>query len=192
MFRYFPQPHEFSTYTASSKLCAFCKQQKPGYDGPFYSQVQISFVCEECLISGKLTEVGATTNEGNLGALVDQIRQSHPGLDDVQIRDVVAPKQVELEQRTPRIVTWQGLFWPAHCGDFCSFIKEAGKPDLLRIATRDRMHQIFGAQDDKKFGQFWESIRSDSPSDNTQPYSIGVYLFQCLHCGEYVALWDCD
>jgi hypothetical protein len=38
----------------------------------------------------------------------------------------------------------------------------------------------------------WRAIRPDSPKDNSTAYSVGVYLFQCLRCQEYVILWDCN
>jgi hypothetical protein len=40
--------------------------------------------------------------------------------------------------------------------------------------------------------EVWEGVRPDVPLDGRVAYSIGIYLFQCLNCGECVLLWDCD
>lgn len=190
-FRYFRYPHHFSTYSSAPKTCDLCGQLQPGYDGPFYGLNKIKFVCEQCLISGKLADKDAFTNEGDLGTLRQQIKSLHPELTQVEIEKLTNIRDAELQQRTPHLVTWQDFFWPAHCGDYCCFIKEAGKPDLSGIAPEGKVHLLFGAKDDE-FNHWWEGVRPDSPKDNSTSYSIGVYLFQCLHCHEYIVLWDCD
>jgi uncharacterized protein CbrC (UPF0167 family) len=90
-------------------------------------------------------------------------------------------------------VTWQDYSWPVHCGDYCCFIKEAGKPDLLSIAPEGKMHLLFdiSAVDDN-FKYLWEGVRPDSPKDNSTAYSVGVYLFQCLSCKAHIVLYDSD
>ncbi len=40
--------------------------------------------------------------------------------------------------------------------------------------------------------ELWGAIRPDSPADQSMPYSPGVYLFQCLICGEYIVQVDFD
>jgi len=103
-----------------------------------------------------------------------------------------------LEHRTPHLVTWQSFLWPAHCGDYCCFVKEVGKPDLNELAPDGDGQAFFGSHlygrlaDSTDASAVWEGIRPDSPNDNSVAYDIGVYLFQCLHCGAHVILWDCS
>jgi len=103
----------------------------------------------------------------------------------------------ELEHRTPRLITWQDLSWPTHCGDYCRFVKEVGKPDLNELSP-DGNGLLFlgrylrGDIDSADVGEIWERIRLDSPKDVSVAYSIGVYLFQCLECGEYAILVDLE
>jgi len=192
-FRYHHNPHKFSTYSLELGNCDFCSQKTPGYKGPFYGTNNVNFVCEECLIVGKLAERNAFTNEGDFGSLKKEIQQKQPQLNESEIVRLAKIANDELCHRTPHVVTWQDFLWPVHCADYCGVIKEAGKPDLLKIAPMDEVRLMFGSIDDENFKDWFETgIRPDSPNDNLIAYSIGVYLFQCLHCQKYIVLWDTD
>jgi uncharacterized protein CbrC (UPF0167 family) len=119
---------------------------------------------------------------------------AHPDQEPEQIDNWVRERTAELEQRTPTLVTWQDFFWPAHCGDYCCFLKEVGKPDLSRIAPDGDGQAFFVAHlldaDNTDVNSVWLGVREDSPDDNSVPYDIGVYLFCCLHCGQSVIMWD--
>jgi uncharacterized protein CbrC (UPF0167 family) len=191
-FRYFRSPHHFSTYTAEPQACYFCGEARPGYEGPFIGEADIRFVCEPCLNDGRLADAGAAANDGNWDKLYQQLEDIHYRLHDEEIQMLAEPRRAELEQRTPPLASWQDWPWPAHCGDFCEYVKEAGQPDLLAVASPEGQPRLFGAQDDAKFREWWSRIRPDSPADNSKPYSPGVYLFQCLHCKTFVVEWDMD
>ena len=172
-FRYFRDPHHFSSYTDTGEVCPFCGLVRPGYGGGFFGldTEGYDFICEVCLLEGKLAEKDLTINEGS----------------------ILHPERIsELEQRTPAIMTWQQLLWPAHCGDFCCFLKEAGQLDLQRLAPDDDGQRFFEDHMEERQEDVWKNIRPDAPVDNSMGWSIGVYLFQCLECGEYVIQWDCD
>jgi len=194
-FTYFRQPHEFSTYKSEPQTCEVCKMVGLGYSGPFYGEKDIEFVCEECLLSGKLAEVGVFANSGNVRSLREQLEKLHSEFDENQVKDLVERRNSELEHRTPNIVTWQDFEWPAHCGDYCCFIKEVGKPELDSLASNGDGQSFFAEHlidGGVNIADIWQSIRPDEPKDNTVAYSVGVYLFQCLHCDEYMIFWDCD
>lgn len=193
LFRYHRHPHDFSSYSKELQACEICGELSAGYRGVFYGDVEIEFVCEKCIINGKLAEKQIFTNLGNLHKLKIQIREKHPYLSILEVESLAQAKDDELIHRTPTVITWQDFEWPIHCADYCCFIKEAGKPDILKIAPVGKTHLLFqSSDDDERFREWLEDIRPDSPSDNSISYSIGVYLFQCLNCQEYVALWDCD
>jgi uncharacterized protein CbrC (UPF0167 family) len=192
-YRYFRFPHDFSTYIREPKKCDLCGETKAGFGGPFYGLKKIEFVCEKCLNEGRLTEVDGFTNDGNVGEISRQLKEIFPNLSDLERGEMVEARNDELIHRTPHLVTWQDFLWPAHCGDFCCFIKEAGKPDLLLIAPEEKVHSLFdGDGDEKSFNFIWECIRPDSPSDNSIAYSVGVYLFQCLQCQKYFIVYDAN
>ncbi|MBK9007175.1 MAG: CbrC family protein [Anaerolineae bacterium] len=199
LFRYHHSPHDFSCYSKELRTCDLCGNLSSGYQGGvFYGDIDIEFVCETCLINGKLAEKQVFTNSGNLHELKIQIREKQPNLSILEVERLAQAKDDELIHRTPTVITWQDFHWPIHCADYCCFIKEAGKPDILEIAPKGRTHLLFHprderfSSDDEEFWQWFDNIRPDSPDDKSVSYSIGVYLFQCLNCQEYLALWDCD
>ncbi len=198
VFRYFCNPHQFSTYSDEAQTCDLCGESRSGYKGPFYGRTRVGFACEQCLASGKLADIKATTNEGHFGALRAQLQELHPDLDKAQIGALAQQRTAELEHRTPHLVTWQSFLWPAHCGDYCCFVKEVGKPDLNELAPDGDGQAFFGSHlygrlaDSTDASAVWKGIRPDSPNDNSVAYDIGVYFFQCLHCGAHVILWDCS
>ena len=192
LFHYHRDPHNFSTYSPEPQTCDLCGNRAAGYQGPYFAVKEIDFVCEECLSNGKLAEHDATINQGDWDTLKKEIREQHPNASDHEIDRRVKIVDDELSYRTPHVVTWQDFFWPVHCADYCCFIKEVGKPDLLNIAPADQVHLLFDDNDDGSFREWFDAIRPDSPKDNSVAYSIGVYLFQCLHCQKYMVLWDAD
>lgn len=196
-FRYFKQPHQFSTYQAASRRCDVCEHEGPGYGGPFYGTRAITFVCEDCLASGRLQHYGATTNDGNTEALRQQVWEWNPDLSDVERARLVQERTIELTLLTPHLVTWQEVVWPAHCGDYCRFIKEVGQPELAHPSPEGDGEAFFAAHahdiaDRSHAHAMWEGIRSDIPINGHAAYPVGVYLFRCLTCGEPVLLWDAD
>lgn len=195
-FRYFALPRQFSTYTEEPQQCQLCGRARAGYEGPYHGIEHIDFVCEECLAAGRLADKEQTTNEGDLEGLQEQLKQRHLELGDGEIAKLVQQRTEELEQRTPNLLTWQDWFWPAHCGDYCRFIKDAGKPDLIALAPDGDGKAFFRDHaidvDVSDMDAVWKAIRPDSPIEHTESYSVGVYLFQCLECNQYVIMWDCD
>ena len=173
-------------------MCHFCLRARAGYEGPFYGEREIEFVCEECLAAGRLADEDVTTNDGDWDRLYQQLEDIHYRKHDEEIQMLAEPLRAELEQRTPPLPSWQDWPWPAHCGDYCEYVKEAGQPDLLAVASPEGQPRLFGAKDDAAFREWWSRLRPDSPEDNSTPYSPGVYLFQCLHCKQFVVEWDAD
>jgi uncharacterized protein len=198
ILRYFERPHEFSTYREEPRQCDLCGRERAGYDGgAFRGGRDVEHVCEECLATSRLEAWDLTSNEGDIRALREQLRALNPNLADEECERIARERTVELEYRTPGIVTWQDWFWPAHCGDYCSYVKEIGRPEIAQLTPDGDGLSFFtthcpDVSDSQHARDVWESIRPDVPINARNAYSVGAYLFRCLVCGEAVIRWDCD
>jgi uncharacterized protein CbrC (UPF0167 family) len=201
-YRYFRLPHQFSNFLSEPRRCDICGLVRGIYDmtlkGESTATDDVRYVCDERLSDGKLAERGAWVNLANMKLLGDNLARRHPELPTDDIEALARERTVEVEQRTPHPLTWQDFFWPAHCGDYCRYEHEVGKPDLLALAG-DREVITFIEEclqeDDRTMTDtryLWESLRPDSPTGIVPAYSIGVYLFQCLICDRDLLLWDAD
>lgn len=196
-YRYFERPHAFSTYREEPQRCEICGQERPGYRGPFYGPNDLEFVCEECLSTGKLETLKVSTNNGDFGALLGQLKAMHLEMSDLECDALARARTAELERRTPHIVAWQDWLWPAHCGDYCRYVKEVGQPEIARLASDGDGLAFFAthANDIADLGHardVWEGIRPDEQENGAVAYSVGVYLFRCMTCAETILIWDCD
>ena len=168
-FRYFAEPHgSSSTWTTEPRRCDLCGAIGAGYEGPYVGRERIDFVCEPCLVGGRLAERDVRTNEGDANVVDPSLR-------------------AELEQRTPRLVSWQDWFWPSHCDDFCRFECEAGQRELSAAAADGDGARFLAAHLDDEPLQ-WEEVPASLAGEDG--YELGVYLFRCLGCGAARIRWD--
>ena len=196
-YRYFYKPHAFSTYTTEKSPCSLCGETHAGYKGPFYGEAHVGFVCEECLAAGKLRDLGASANEGDVGSLREQLRSS-----------------VSRLQRNPNSGFWSGSAqqnWSTGPLTLLPGRISRGRPIVETIAASSRKwacrtyDTLASDGDGRRFFEdhlhgdhrrgtdldnWWQGIRPDSPEDNAVAYNVGVYLFQCTVCPRYVIMWD--
>lgn len=173
-FTYFADPHgsAVSTWTDEPRRCDICGATRPGYDGPFYGEGdEVEFVCEPCLVAGRLRERRLSTNEGV--ATID------PRPTD------------ELEHRTPHLVTWQDMSWPTHCDDYCRFEREVGQRELEELGGADffkaHLHEDLADAELE-----WEDVPPRAPTNRRVSNSPSVYLLRCWQFRTPVLWWDVD
>jgi uncharacterized protein CbrC (UPF0167 family) len=174
-FRYFADPRQStaSTWTNEHEICGICGESRPGYRGPYYGLGELKFVCEQCLAAGHIAEGGFQTNEGEPGPPPDR-------------RD-------ELEHRTPGLVTWQDIDWPAHCGDYCRFEREVGQEELEAISDGSGYEFLQRhLHPDQRHTIEWDWVPQRGPSSREELNSPSVYFFRCLVCETPLLLWDVD
>lgn len=194
-FVYFADPQNFSTWSELPQECTLCGQERSGFEGPFYGEEDVEFICEACLASGAIVETGANTNDGDMESLREQMQEANPGMGEEALAKEVERKFATLGEQTPPMATHAPLLWPAHCGDFCIFVKEVGQADLKQVAPRGdaltfmMMHLVETApgQDAQ---QIYDRMRPESTENNHISHSPAVYLFQCRNCGEQFILSD--
>src|SRR5262245_19063528 len=137
-YRYFRLPHQFSNFLSEPRRCDLCGLVRQVYHVVLFGdpavKKSIKHICDQCLAGGALVERGLEMNEGDIGALRDQFAALHPASSTDEVETIARQLSVEVGQRTPRPLTWQHFCWPAHCGDYCRYEREVGKPDLLTLA----------------------------------------------------------
>lgn len=191
-FTYFLDPtHPLSHWSNEAGACYFCDSSGPGFAGPYYGLEEISWVCEPCLRAGRLAEVDSCSCEGDVRALAKQIAELKPELSEQEQEVLRTERCNELVYRTPGLYTWQDFFWPAHCGDFCQFVEELGKPEIRELARDEDPEQWFHARADRTEHGVWEAVRERSArSHPTESFDLTVYRFVCRECEETVLRWD--
>lgn len=194
-YPYFADPENFSTWSDHPQECNLCGEEKPGFEGPFYGEDEIEFICEDCLERGEIVEIGATTNDGDMESLREQLTEMQSNLNEEQVAREVEKKFAALAEQTPPMATHTSLLWPAHCGDFCVYVKEVGRKDLeVNGPGGDslgflQMHflQTDQHQDPEKIHA---TMRPESTENNHISHSPAVYLFRCRTCNEPFVLSD--
>jgi uncharacterized protein CbrC (UPF0167 family) len=167
-FRYHPNPVASGSLVESQKACRCCgKPRGYLYTGPVYCEEDLDdALCPWCIADGSAqTKFGAT--------FVDS--EAFPGDAPDQAMD-------EIVERTPGFNSWQSERWPCCCGDTAAFLRPAGiqelreQQELEGFALSHIIYEMGISGGAAK--RLLESLHRD-----TGPTA---YLFQCLHCRQYL------
>jgi len=217
-FKYIKNPHNSVAinYSEKPQKCDICQKYSTGYEGPYYGYEDINFICEDCLLNGKLKEKDIEANLGHRFILKRQLKKLYPDKDEQDIETLVNQRTEEINYRTPPLTTFQEFTWPVHCGDYCCFIMEAGKSELnelsssgngkdflkslpewenygedIQLSDSQREYKEIDDIDWLDIDSLWNYLPLHSPKNESDPVSP-LFLFQCLVCKKYVALLDFD
>ena len=167
-FRYHPEPFVTGAFRELDEpvICSCCGlSTRIIYDGPFYSESDVSRLCPRCIFSGAASE----KYDGEF-----QDSRSCDGVDD-------ADKLDELVHRTPGYCGRQQEYWRAHCDDFCAYLGVVGYLDLDAMGLLDEVRETLP--------DCWDK---DVLFDLTKSGHTVGHLFRCLHCGRHLLHIDCD
>ena len=200
-FKYFLQPEKYAYVLEKKEECDICHKIAKCFDGStYYGEEEYNAFCFECVSNGRLEEVNAFGVDPDARALRNQLIEKYPLLSKDEIENKLQEKTKELSFTTPKFPTWQDFFWPAHCGDYCEFIKLAGQADYNELAPNRNGKEFFKNTlyynlQDTDIDAVWNDLKKNSvkgivnDNDNWSPMA---YIFKCLNCGEYITIWDCD
>ena len=171
-FRYHPHALATGSVEASSVGCQSCGRARGYiYVGPTYSEDdEDGSFCPWC--------IGDGTANRELGVEFNDVGWGVP-------EDVPAAVLEELSGCTPGFETWQQARWLYHCADGCAFLGQAGRPQLdaypgaVETLIRDYTEEGGSAAD---AAEFVAGLSAGGEST--------AYVFQCLHCGTYLAFAD--
>ncbi len=152
---------------------------------------EVHYVCDACLISGRLAEKNLRVNDGDIDSVLQQLRQQMPDLSDEEQNALAAERTDEAEQRTPRPNVLNLFTWPVHCGDYCVYFQRVDADDLRNLAPNGEgktflslhLHAGYFDADEEFIENVWE--------DELKGF-MRFYLWQCLHCSEYLLTCDSD
>lgn len=168
MFRYHPDPLASGSIVASGEACLRCGEQRGYiYTGPVYAEEALAdSLCPWCIADG-------TAHDTYDATFVDT--EAFPST-------VPAATVVEISERTPGYSAWQSEEWPPCCNDATAFITPAGIGEIRKgfAALEESLlgHIVYNMSiPEPGAAQLLESLDRDAGPT--------VYLFKCLHCGEY-------
>lgn len=159
-FRYSVNAYENGIIEPGVFVCGCCgRKALYAYRGSMYCPYSTVAVCVDCLANGEAARKFDATFVlgGNTRAVRD-------------------PEKIdELFHRTPGYPSRRGAYFPACCGDFCTFIGETCTEELVETGIADEV--------------FEDHVRRGSDphvrKTLTAAGSTAGYLFRCIHCGKY-------
>ena len=193
-FRYLVDSEARVTGRLDPQRCVVCAEARPGFDlvvdvGPD-GEWERHYVCEPCLRAGRLAERGLRVNMGESDLLTAQLATVHPELPPAEREALAQERTREVECCTPRPRLFQPFRWPAHCGDYYGYVKQVSHDDLIRLAP-----------DGDGLAFLDQHVRPEDLIDSAEELwegefgpegFVNVYLWRCLHCGEYLITCDFD
>ncbi|HEY6330106.1 MAG TPA: CbrC family protein [Blastocatellia bacterium] len=174
-FKYHPDPLATGSIKADPEVeCMSCEQVRGYiYVGPVYTAQDIDLdeqLCPWCIADG--------TAADKFDAIFN---------DCGTLEDITSDVADEIEDRTPGFTAWQAGQWLSCCDDGAAFLGLAGAKELKKQfpkaipAVKQYLEEEYGLEDDD-LTEFFDSLDKEG-----QPTA---YVFQCLHCKEYLAYAD--
>lgn len=174
-FKYHPDPVATGSVEANPDVECVCCEQARGYIyvGPVYTSQEVNLdeeLCPWCIADGAAAEkFDATFNDCGT------------------MEDVTEEVAGEIEERTPGFVAWQQNEWLTCCDDGAAFLGLAGAKELKKKfpkaipVVKQHLQDEYGLEGDE-LTEFFDSLdKEDQPT---------AYIFQCLHCQEFLAYVD--
>jgi len=172
-FRYYADPASDGTFQRSNETCAGCGRHRGWIAESLLHSADVpddARFCPWCIADGTaVRRYGGAFNELDEGAS--------------------PTARVEVQERTPKFLTWQDWWWPVHCGDGMEYLGQPRAGDLRKYPDafdelRAELRNLPWAREGNVADEFIDALDPDS--------GVVAYLFRCLHCGVHRAVWDAD
>ncbi len=147
-------------------------------------------VCEACLLSGRLAEVGMSINAGEVEDLLEQLAELHPEWSEEEQEALAVERTSEVEQRTPRPDISNLFSWPAHCGDYRIYYSQVNADALNALSPDGDGRAFFEAavQPDREDA---EAFLAEVWAEKLEGF-WEFYLWQCSVCKGYLLTYTCE
>lgn len=179
-FKYFSNP------TKNAEIidvkCQFCGADENCLDGEYFERGDdVISVCFKCLSKGEMT---VNIPDFVKKKLVDNLKKNGCVQNEKQAEERAESLMIELKKNPP--VPWiQYNDWPVCCGDFCIYLGEWEREEIIKHSPDGNGKQyIVSILDDfsrskiNDIDYFWEDIGGNT----------AVFVFKCIHCSKYIAV----
>lgn len=190
-FRYLHEKSHY-WYETDPKPCVVCAQERAryGFMDMESERYESHIVCETCLLSGRLAEVGMSINAVDAEDLREQLAELHPELSAEEQESLAVERTAEVQQRTPRPDLSNLFTWPAHCGDYLIYCYQVNADALNVLALDGDGRAFFEAavqtdRDDK------EGFLAEAWEEKLEGF-WEFYLWQCPVCEGYLLTYTCE
>ncbi|MBK8205656.1 MAG: CbrC family protein [Planctomycetes bacterium] len=170
-FKYHRDPIASGAFARTDSACSICGSKRGfKYEGEIFSQQDFEgVICPWCVADGKAAiKLNAEFTDPGASEAVSDRRFSE-----------------ELACRTPAYTSFQGPYWPAHCGDYCCFVDYVGGDELRKLSSEVR-DSLF-----EDLSSTFENMEEAMEALHREGSAVG-YLFRCLKCEQHRLFWDCD
>ena len=198
-FKYFDKAEIFVGLREELTICDTCGVEKFCFDAEgYYGTDELISICPDCLESGQLNSKDTFTCNSDKAELKRQLEILNPNLTSNEIFTLVETKTLELEKRTPQLVTWQDWSWPCSDGDYCKFIGYGSKIFFSELAKNINVEDFFknSFYDTLLFNDnLWtEAVPEEAIKnyEDSNKFSTLFYVFKSLSSDKIITLWDCD
>lgn len=174
-FTYYDPDAATKVFVQTDRPCDACGVMRSlMYTGPFYTRGRTPSVCPMCIASGKAA-LAFAGSFNDVGFSLDRRNVA-----DKMAGEVATEVLAEIRERTPGYESWQGNIWLYHCSDGAVFRGDATAQDIQDVGEASR--------------KWWEAV-NPIPWEQVMPHyvpgqDIGVYRFDCRHCGLKMFHWD--
>lgn len=199
-FKYFEHPDLFSVFTESETACDTCGETKACFDGTlFYGEDAIEAICPQCLAAGKLEGRDVFTCEGDILTLIEQLKVLYPAQPKQAIEARAREKTGELEEKTPKLVSWQDWPWPCCDGDYCIFLGFGSQALFNSLAEGNDGSWLFAhslhasVKEAADPDEQWEEVlpaKAVKSYAESQSFDTLFYVFKSLHSDQIITIWD--
>jgi len=193
-FKYYPHPEKWLK-NINEATCELCSQYSVCITANDVRLDKDKRYCITCINNFSLKPFLETEdrriNEASYKSIIEERTKRFPQKDHDEIVKEAKYFQDLIRYATPKVVTWQDITWPDHCGDFCIFESYGAQSEINALADDgDGNAFMEGAVEDWHL-EFWNEL-SDNPltNENCLDSHIGIYIFRCLECHKAILQWN--
>ena len=165
----------------TDEKCEICGGEEFCLDGVYFEYNQdISSVCLKCLRAGKMVVDIPQYLIDRITSEVSKIYEK----DEVEKRIGIIVDEL---RRTPPVPWIQNNNWQICCGDFMEYIGEWDKEEIIINSQKENSRDYLMSIMEESFrnriddvNYFWEEIG----------YDVAVFIFKCINCSKYTAVWQ--